>query len=201
MENASRALYIVVGVILGLLLMAVMVYVFRQGARVNAAYDQKQITNQLEAYNARFEQFDRDNNNIMDVISLCNAAYDANVLCEFDPTIAINVEIKIGSDLFKIPADNSLSGKNMVLNTENQEKSIYNLAESTLTELGINNFGAIGAGAKGTDKLSKTNLIDNKTQYKYLFKVESVNDFEYHESNMKVSRVKLTAYVNPDYTE
>ena len=62
MENASKALLMAAGVLLGILLLSVMIYVFRQGARVQQTYDQKQITNQLELYNSKFEKYDRDNN-------------------------------------------------------------------------------------------------------------------------------------------
>lgn len=195
MENASKALFIVAGVFLGLLLLAVMIYVFNQGARVNATYDQKQITNQLELYNARFEEFDKEDNNIMDAISLANLGFDVNKECEFDPTLTVRIEIAIGSDTFTIPNNNTISERNKILTDTNNEISIYNLADLTLTELGVVP-GTIGSGAKGTDKLSKTRLVNGSTIYKYLLKVEDSDDFEYYEHNGKVSRVKLTTYVN-----
>ena len=40
---------------------------------------------------------------------------------------------------------------------------------------------------------------DGKTVYKYLFKVEDTDDIEYHPDNGKVSKVRLTAYVNPEW--
>ena len=86
MENASKALLIAAGVFLGIMLLTVMIYVFRQGAKVNESYDQKQISLQLELYNSQFEEFDRDNNNVMDVISLCNLASDVNKECDFEET-------------------------------------------------------------------------------------------------------------------
>ena len=51
------------------------------------------------------------------------------------------------------------------------------------------------------DKLSLTKLRNGKTIYKYLFEVENSSDFEYHEENMKVSRIKLTPYCNPEWGE
>ena len=123
MENASKALFIVVGVILGVLLLSVMIYVFRQGSRVNEAYDQKQITNQLELYNSRFEEFDKEDNNIIEAISLANLAYDTNVICDYDPTLSVKVEIEVGGDTFTIPSANELSARNTILNDTNHEIS------------------------------------------------------------------------------
>lgn len=226
MENASKAIYIVVGVILGLLLLSVMIYVFRQGARVNAAYDQKQITNQLELYNARFEQYDRDNNNIMDVISLCNAAFDVNLATEYDEQNAIEVEIVIGNKVFKIPnkySNTDFVERNTVLDGNNQI-SIYNLVNMSLAQLGIsdslrnsqeytffperfkpqNSSGITKVQVVPeltTEKLSTTRLKKDatgtkKTVYKYLFATVDDNDIQYHSVNMKISKIRLTAYCN-----
>ena len=200
MENASKALIIVVGVILGVLLLSVMIYVFRQGSRVNEAYDQKQITNQLELYNSRFEEFDKEDNNIIEAISLANLAYDTNVICDYDPTLSVKVEIEVGGDTFTIPSANELSARNTILNDTNHEISIYNLADLTLNELGVVPGTITGSGAQNSDKLSTTKLKDGKTIYKYLFRVENADDFKYHEQNGKVSGIKLTAYVNPAWS-
>lgn len=200
MENASKALIIVVGVILGVLLLSVMIYVFRQGSRVNEAYDQKQITNQLELYNSRFEEFDKEDNNIIEAISLANLAYDTNVICDYDPTLTVEVEIEVGGDTFTIPRGNELSERNTILNDTNHVISIYNLADLTLNELGVVPGTIQGSGAQNTDKLSTTKLKDGKTIYKYLFRVENFDDFKYYEHNGKVSGIKLTAYVNPAWS-
>lgn len=198
MENASKAIIIVGGVAIGLVLLAVMVYVFNQGARVTAAYDQKQITNQLEFYNSRFEKFNKDNNTIIDAISLANLAYNINNSCNYDLTIAVEVEIVVGGDTFTIPNTNSISERNTILNDDNLKISIYNLTDMTLEKLKVV-AGSIGGGADKNDKLSTTKLKDGKTVYKYLFKVEDTDDIEYHPDNGKVSKVRLTAYVNPEW--
>lgn len=202
MENASKALIIAASLIISLFILFIMIYVFRQGARVNQAYDQKQITNQLELYNSRFEEFDRDNNNIIDVISLANLAYDTNSICDFDPMLAVKIEIKIGTNIFTIPKTKDISGRNKILTPSNHEISIYNLADLTLGEL-VPTYATMGAQANSTDKLSTTKLDENNstisTIYKYLFKVENSGGFKYYEHNSKVSQITLTAYINPEW--
>lgn len=202
MENASKAIIIVGGVAIGLILLAVMVYLFNQGARVSAAYDQKQITNQLELYNSRFENFNKDNNNIIDAISLANLAYNINNSCNYDPTLVVKVEIKVGKKVFTMPNTKNVSGRNKILPESGAEMSIYGLATYALYDStpGVNDLEVTGlTGSNNSDTLSTTKLKDGKTIYKYLFKVKDVNDFEYHNENGKVSRVKLTAYVNPEW--
>lgn len=206
MENASKALFIAMGVFLGIMLLTVMIYVFRQGASVNQSYDQKQISLQLELYNSRFEKFDRSNNTIIDVISLCNLAFDTNKECDFDKASAVQVEVKIGSKSYILPNTNKINDRNKILDGT-KEITIYNLVDYTLNngtdKLGIGSGTIEGDGDLPTDKLSNTKLVKTdtgtKTIYKYLFKVAKTEDFEYNPHNNKVIKIKLTAYCNPEW--
>ena len=210
MENASKALFIAVGVILGVLLLSAMIYMFRQGASVNENYDQKQISLQLELYNSQFEKFDRDNNNIIDVISLCNLVFDVNKECDFDKSLSVQLEIKIGSRTFMIPNTGKIKERNKIFTDDSKVISIYNLVNCSIgggTDTLNIGPGTIENGSGKTansDKLSMTKLIKSaegtqKTIYKYLFKVKSTNDFEYNPHNNKVMKIKLTAYCNPEW--
>ena len=51
MENASRALIMAATVLLGVLLITMFVYIFREGSQVSKNYDIQQQANQLELYN------------------------------------------------------------------------------------------------------------------------------------------------------
>lgn len=214
MENASKALLMAASVLLGLLLLSVMIYVFRQGSRVQQTYDQKQITNQLELYNSKFEIYDRENNNIMDVISLCNLAFDINKDSNFDSSSTVQIEIATtagGSAKFELTNTDFIKERNKIKKAGSSEPyDIYNLAVEKLNTLGIASIPQKHTLRTylpsknididlNNDTFSMTKLKDGKTIYKYLFMVYSENDFEYHLENMKVSRIKLTAYVNPDW--
>ncbi|MBR3614272.1 MAG: hypothetical protein IKL55_03745 [Clostridia bacterium] len=219
MENVAKALMISAGVLLGIMLLSVMIYVFRQGAKVNQAYDNKQVSLQLELYNSQFEHYDRNNNNIMDVISLCNLAFDVNIDSNYEPQNAVEIEVEVGNKTFKIPnaycivcKDNTkadlknkkclMCGKdifvkrNHIIDESNNQISIYNLAKYTLSELGITT-GITADFSK--DTLSTTKLKDGKTIYKFLLEVQNSDDFQYHSENMKVSKIKLIAYDNPEW--
>ncbi len=206
MENASRALLMAAGVLMGILLLSVMVYVFSQGGRVNQTYDQKQITNQLELYNSKFEKYDKDNNNIIDVISLANLAFDVNEETEYDSSNAVKIEIVIGDKTYTLPNENHGLERNLILDNSNNPISIYNLVELPMVtnitgkeSLGIGRYSISGGTVEYEDCLTTSKLIDGKTIYKYLFKVADSGDFEYHKGNLKVSKVKLTAYYNSEW--
>ena len=216
MENASKALLIVAGVFLGIMLLSVMIYVFRQGASVNKSYDEKQINLQLELYNSQFENYDRNNNNIMDVLSLCNLAFDVNKDSEFDDALSVQIEVLIGGLVFKLPNTNQINERNQILvGTSTTPKSIYSLVNSNLKDLTITSvaqkkdlFSNLPSEERVSvsidlenDKLSTTKLKSGRTIYKYLFAVVNENDFDYHPANMKVSKIRLTAYCNPEWKD
>ena len=100
MENASKALIIAGGVLIGVLILSMFVYVFRSAANTNKNYDEKKAKEQLEAYNAEFEVFNRNNNTIMDLLTVINLAYDTNVSCDYDPQNNIEILIKISENKY-----------------------------------------------------------------------------------------------------
>lgn len=240
MENASKALLMAAGVILGVMLLSSMIYMFRQGAKVTKSYDERQISRQLELYNSNFEYYNKSNNTIMDIISLANLAFDVNMNSNYDKLNTVQVEISIGNKSFYIPniycpkcyesecqkcSESSsvdfknnkckccgniiFTERNKIVSNGGKIISIYDLVNLTLEELSIQiedikikeDEGYYSFSVNDNDKLSLTKLRNGKTIYKYLFEVENSSDFEYHEENMKVSRIKLTPYCNPEWGE
>ncbi len=187
MENASKALLIAGTTIIGVMIITIFVYVFREGSKINEAYDQKQQNNQLELYNSKFEQYNRDNNTIMDMISVCNLAFSINEATKtsigkddseikyYDNTNAVQIEIElIDGAKFIIPntinEENPSLSKNQIIYKQRSSSrgnviSIYRLASETLESIQ-------GKEPNGTGKLSNTHLdsTNNKRIYKYLFK-------------------------------
>lgn len=187
MENAAKALIIVATTILGVLLFSIMIYMFRAGARVDEQYDATQAQRQLELKNSKFEVYNKNNNTIMDLITVANLAYSNNVETDYDDSKAIEINIKINGKEFIIPKVNPNStgenfGKNEII-ANGTVISIYDLADKTLKELGISN---------SDDKLSKSyygkinytkdsdgNPVENGSKtgrvYKYLFKCSKMS--------------------------
>jgi len=104
MENASRALIIAATTIIALLIIGSMIYLFRAGSAVGESYNQRQIQNSRELYNSKFLNFNRNNNNISDIISICNLAYDSNLSSEYNLGYAVLIDVKITDERhFVIP--------------------------------------------------------------------------------------------------
>lgn len=219
MENASKALMMAAGVLLGIMLLSVMIYVFRAGAKVNESYDNTQISYHLELHNSKFEFYNRQNNTVMDMISLANIAYDINKESDYDSGIAVKVEIVIGNKTFEISnlKSRDLSSRNKIWDGSN-EISIYDLTNLTLSELGVTRIdtkdvsgsGTITKSSKsissssseGEEKLTLTKLVDGKTTYKYLFEVlNPETDITYNETTGRISSIRLNAYIDNVTTE
>lgn len=226
MENASRALIMAATILLALLLLSVFVYVFQVGASVDQTYDEKQATNQLNLFNSKFDVHQREDNNVIEAISIANLAYSINEDVSYDMAKSVEVIIKAGNKYFIIPTveienPNFKRNKILSLNNINYTSSIvddniiytYNLADKTLNDLGIGNveytdssYTPSGDYAPNydSDKLSTTRLEGNKTIYKYLFSCECCCEnpehkevgLTYNTSNGRIVRIEFKVKYN-----
>ena len=83
MENASKFLIMAATILIALMLIGIFTYVFRAGARVDEQYDLEQAENQLELYNSKFENYNVQDNRIMDLITVANLPYDVNSMTNY----------------------------------------------------------------------------------------------------------------------
>lgn len=140
MENAVKALIMVAGLIIGVLVIGLLVYLFRIGGNVASNYEQSMSEGEIASFNAKFEKyitklntnpeansgtnngynnlFIQQSNNIHDIVSVINLAYDTNAqLKSSNSTDGLQVELhadrnyymnaQILSDYYK----NTLAGK------------------------------------------------------------------------------------------
>lgn len=228
MENASRALIMAATVLMALLLLSVFVYVFQVGASVDQTYDEKQVTNQLNLFNSKFDVHQREDNNVIEAISIANLAYSINEDVLYDMAKSVEVVIKAGNKYFIIPTveienDNFKRNKILTLNNTNYTSSMvddniiytYNLADKTLKDLGIT--GGIEMDKPSptstpeidyeNDKLSTTRLAGNKTIYKYYFSCECCCGnpehkdvgLTYNTSNGRITRIEFEVKYNSEW--
>ena len=94
MENVSKALVMVGGVLIGILLISFMIVMLRRGGKLSAAYDMQQSDNQLVAFNSQFEAFDKDDNSFYEIITVVNLAYDVNYKNEYDDKNCVQIYIR-----------------------------------------------------------------------------------------------------------
>lgn len=102
MENASKALVIAGGVLLGILIMGLIVVVANNMTQAQKNQEQLLSAEQVTKFNLQFESYNKKVLRGVDIISVCNKANDYNTR-ESDDTskgytpITITVEIKVGS--------------------------------------------------------------------------------------------------------
>lgn len=166
MENVSKALIMAASIILGVLLLSMMVYIFRAGAKIDENYDATQAERQLQLFNSKFEVYDKNDNNIIDIVTVANLAYSINIDYDYDFAKSIEVIVKVKNKYFVIPNsknkisedENSKYSRNKILDVGSSATgngkpiSIYNLIDTSLGDL-------LGDGSTDeNDKLSLTRL-------------------------------------------
>ena len=78
MENASKALLIAVGILLGIMTLSLLVYVLSATGRMQQAQDERKANEELAAFNNTFEAYHKSRMYGTDVISLINKAIEKN---------------------------------------------------------------------------------------------------------------------------
>lgn len=211
MENASKALIIAGATLIGVLILTSMVYLFRSAAKTNENYDERQLQQQLQLYNSKFEYYNRDHNSILDMVSLINLAYDSNEGNDYDSQRTIRIKITINGDngrfYLVLPNEKNESlHKNQVLrnNTGKNEGDVvdlYSYINGNLGYLGISTEDR-KTSTKGpntmfnTDTLSLSRLdLDNDTGeyttiYKYWFNCKS-DKIEYNKVTGRISNMEF----------
>jgi hypothetical protein len=220
MDNASKALIMAASILLGVMLFSVFVYVFRAGASLDETYDAAQNVRQLNLFNSYFEVYDKDDNTILDMITVANRAYSVNKDANYDETMAIKIVIEIGDKFYVIPnieppkfkEEERNFGRNKIFNgtadgnIDGESFSIYDLVEKSLEDLGVDKISNAGYYNKldklSTSLLGKTYYKDakgndairnNTTVYKYIFERSDIN---YKESTGRIDYMKFKAVGN-----
>ncbi len=226
MDNAARALVMAASIIMGVLLFSVLTYVFRAGASLDESYDAAQNVRQLKLFNAKLMEYNRNDNTIMDMITLANRVYNINADSNYDPALAIKLIIQIGGQFFVIPDEeptvdfsrNQIFKSDASGNPSGDPISIYDLINDNLGKLGAESLGS------GTEKLSLTKLgkqairnedgeeqkdadgntlyKNNVTIYKYIFtpkEEDGTISYIYNNTTSRVKSMKFKAEVNPDW--
>lgn len=167
MGNASKALIMAGGILIGIMLATFMVMMLRKGGSLNAEYDLQITHNELVKFNSQFEIYDKDNNTIFDVITVANHAYDVNQKNGFDPQNSIEVSIRINKGgqkgIYSIRPDSNLK-KGYFFKEGGEDTYIYDLIEDY------------------SDRRNE----DGQLQYQFVFDCTNI---EYNEVTGKVARM------------
>lgn len=98
MENASKGLLIAGGMLLALIVLSLLVYMLSATGRFNEAISERKATEELAAYNAKFEAYHKSRLYGTDVITVVNKAIEHNTKMQAnsiaDPYY-MNIKIRI----------------------------------------------------------------------------------------------------------
>lgn len=163
MENSTKAFYMAAGVLIGILVVTAFALVFTKGGQALSTIDNKEISRQIEEYNAKLIIYNRNNNTIFDVVTACNLAYNINNQNMFDNKNFLEIEFYVEHENY------------ILENNENVEKGIIH--EVSLGDIKLTSL---------IEKYGQTN--PNTFEYKYKFKGE----VEYDTQTGKINKIVFT---------
>lgn len=94
MENASNALMMAGGVLIGILLLSVLVISFNGAAELAKSYDTSIAETSLQSFNNNFEKYTLGNVDIQSIITMTHFAKDYNTKNELTKNDAIYISVK-----------------------------------------------------------------------------------------------------------
>lgn len=99
MENASKALLMAAGVLIGVLVLALIIYLFTYFGAEAQKFSEIINQNQLTKYNAQYTVYDgRKDLSVYDVVSIINTAYENNEKHRDDSTYETEYQVKVMLD-------------------------------------------------------------------------------------------------------
>lgn len=88
MENASKALIMAAGVLIGVILLSLMSYMFISFAMSSAEIHKENAQNQLNEFNSQFTSYmGKEGVTIYDVVTVANLATESNIYYEFQKKV------------------------------------------------------------------------------------------------------------------
>lgn len=78
MENASKALIMAGGVLIGIIIISMGVYLFSNAAAIPKEYSSKLNKDRLAAFNVQFEAYNREDVSAQDIVTVVNLAVQNN---------------------------------------------------------------------------------------------------------------------------
>ena len=147
MENASKALVMVGGVLLGILLIGLVIYVFGQPSEMYKSIDDKEQAKKIEKFNKEYEGYNRKNLRGTDIVSAMNKVSSHNwSITENIYEITMEVTIKPSSEGLPILP---VAGSQQMYNLAQITTAYNNLSEDDKTKFKKAKFeGAVDYSAE-----------------------------------------------------
>lgn len=217
MENAIKALYMGAGVLIGVMILSVFVYMFRTGASFGETYELKKNTEQIQAFNSKFEVYDNRSvqrgdsagysfvtkgNTISDVISCANLIMDINEKNDYDLQNAIQLKLNIGASVYYIYPLEKLQKRNFFIADVHFDSAKG--TEDAGGTLGDNKYMNFNTLLKQYNNVRIVNIVStgynstNETIYQWYFDVPE-EGITYSEVTGKVTSITFTRYETKEF--
>ena len=137
MENATKALLISAGVLLGIIIISLAVYVFANSATFGENYEKSQEEIRIASYNNKFEIYNKEDVRIYDIISALNLSKEyeekyGDIINVYIGTTLLSQNIDINEQI-QINKDETYSCSRITYNDEGKVNSITFVKHSQST--------------------------------------------------------------------
>ena len=199
MENITKAFYIAGATLIAVFVMILMVYMFRQAARVGENYEFSEARENVDRFNSQFIGFETseearangmegtntDLKVASDVVSAINLAYNINTKNHNDPVnfVEIYVYWTTGGIRYSL------------INSENAKKNTLFEGTDTSSYISTNEFLNLEVNSGKFLNDTKLDETTNKVVYRYYF----TGRVRYNDDTGRINRVEFTLNENEDF--
>lgn len=156
MENITKALYMAAGVLIGILILTAFVWVFSNGGKFLASFEDSGDIKQVEQFNAELLAYQKEDNTIYDVISVINKAKDINAQNLFDQTNSLKIEI---TGIYELDTTNNYDKFNLGIGFTKLTHLIEEYGKTTENDTSYNYQAYFEGEIRYNTKTGKINLI------------------------------------------
>lgn len=218
MENAIKAIYIAAGMLLGVMILSVLVYVFTSFSSIGKNYEIDTNTQRIVAFNSQFDKyagitkqsnkkddgycFKEKSNIISDVITCANLAYNINRKNEYDEINHVEVAVRIDDENIYYLYPYETQPQNCFFINVNREQAKINNFDAKTQTISFYNFLQKYSNIKIVNINSKNYKSRGETIYEYYFDVNfdetgksstAGKGIHYSEVTGKVDKIVFTA--------
>lgn len=199
MENITKAFYIAGATLIAVFVIMLMVYMFRQAARVGENYEFSEARENVDRFNSQFIGFETseearadgnegtnaDPKYASDVVSAINLAYNINTKNHNDPVnfVEIYVYWTTGGIRYSL------------INSENARKNTLFEGTDTSSYISTNEFLNLEVNSGKFLNDTKLDETTNKVVYRYYF----TGRVRYNDDTGRINRVEFTLNENEDF--
>lgn len=94
-QNASNALVMAAGMLIGIMLVSLAVFIFSTSAEFAKTYDVNVEQTRLGAFNNQFEIYNREDLTIQDIVTVANLARDINIKNGYEENSSYYIIVKL----------------------------------------------------------------------------------------------------------